>query len=386
MLSNRFSAGPETVVVIDVSLLASIYEAGAIPELWPQVLELIAKWVGASGAGLLLFDPSQHMAFTATDSYRPAFEAFAAGHEGYDNKRPARALASGHVGFLHDLEVFTQDELDADPVYRDFIYPYGVKWTAGTVVPTPSGDFLVFDFAHRPIDGPFDRQTMLLLDAFRPHLIRAGLLSHRLGLRAARGATEAMQMIGLPAAMLDRFGRTLSCNSALEALSPRVSFGLQERMVFNNPGANQLLQEAIVRNSAAEGATVRSIPIPATEAGVALIAHLIPIQRSAHDIFSKGSVLMIVTPVSQPQAPLTEVLTGLFDLTPAEVRIARAIGAGDRVDDIAARGNLSVETVRTQLKSVLLKTGTARQIDLALLLTGMAPVAAQAIVRASQEK
>ena len=372
--------------MIDVSLLASIYEAGAIPELWPQVLELIAKFVGASGAGLALFDASQRMAFTATESYRPVFESFAAGGKGYDNQRPARALASGHAGFLHDLEMFTQEELDTDPLYRDFIYPNGVKWTAGTVVPSPSGDLLVFDFAHSPADGPFERSTMLMLDAFRPHLIRAGLLSHRLGLRAARGATEAMQMIGLPAAMLDRLGRTLSCNSALEALSPRITFGLYERIVFNNPGSNQLLQDAIARNETLEGATVGSIPIPATEAGVALIAHLIPIRSAAHDVFSKGSLLMIVTPVSQPQAPLTEVLTGLFDLTPAEVRVARAIGAGDRVDDIAARGNLSVETVRTQLKSVLLKTGTARLFVLVLLLLGMAPETARAIVKASQEK
>jgi DNA-binding CsgD family transcriptional regulator len=370
----------------DRTLVADIYEAGAIPELWPEVLDSIAKLTGASGGGLLLFDRQQQMTFTATPSYRAAFESFAAGHDGYDNKRPARALASGHAGFLHDLEVFTQEELDSDPVYRDFIYPHGIKWTAGTVVPTPSGDMLAFDFAHRPVDGPFDRKTMLTLDAFRPHLIRAGLLSHRLGLRAAQSVTEAMQMIGLPAALLDRAGRALSLNRALEALSPRVTFGLFDRIVFSNQSSDQLLQEAIVRNRAAQNPPVRSIPIAATEGDVALIAHLIPIHRTARDVFSKSSLLMIVTPVTQPGVPLTEVLTGLFDLTPAEVRVARAVGAGDRVEDIAMRNNLSVETIRSQLKSVLSKTGTARQIDLALLLTGMAPVTAQAVIKASQPK
>lgn len=365
-------------------MLDAIYEAGAVPELWPGVLERVAQRAGASGAGLLVFDPSQRMAFTATDSYRPVFDDFVAGAAGYDNKRPRRALASGHAGFLHDLEVFTQNELDTDPVYRDFLYPHDVRWTAGTVVPIPSGDFLVFDFAHRAEDGPFDRHTMDLLDGFRPHLIRAGLLSHRLGLRSARAATEAMNMIGLPAAMLDRLGRTLSCNAALEALSPRLSFGQFDRIGFANAGSNRLLQEALERHDHPVGSAVKSIPIPATEDGAALIAHLVPIRRAARDVFATASMLMLVTPVSQPNAPLTEVLTGLFDLTPAEVRIARAIGAGDRVDDIATRTGLSRETIRTQLKSVLAKTGTTRQTELALLLTGMSPLASRGIVRGDQ--
>jgi DNA-binding CsgD family transcriptional regulator len=372
--------------VTDAPLLESIYEAGAVPELWPDVLERITQRAGAWGAGLLVVDPGQRTAFTATRNYRPLLERFAVGSEGYDNQRPKRALATGHAGFLHDLEVCTQQELDADPIYRDFLYPHGVGWTAGTVVPTPSGDVLVFDFTHSTMHGPFDREAMLTLDAFRPHLIRAALLSHRLGLRAAHAATEAMQLIGLPAAMLDRSGRTLSCNLALEALSPRVTFGLFDRMAFANAGSNRLLQDAIGQSEATIDASVKSIAIPATEAGAALIAHLVPIRRAARDIFSKASLLLIVTPVSQPQAPLTEVLTGLFDLTPAEVRIARAIAAGDRIEDIAARSNLSRETIRTQLKAVLAKTGTARQIDLALLLTGMAPVAARAIVDASRGK
>ena len=68
------------------------------------------------------------------------------------------------------------------------------------------------------------------------------------------------------------------------------------------------------------------------------------------------------------RVPTAEVLQGLFDLTPAEARVARAIAERRTVEAIAGMLGVSRETVRTQLKSVLAKTGMARQADLAALL------------------
>jgi DNA-binding CsgD family transcriptional regulator len=66
------------------------------------------------------------------------------------------------------------------------------------------------------------------------------------------------------------------------------------------------------------------------------------------------------------------VLQGLFDLTPAEARVAAAIAEGRTVEVIAAAANVSHETVRSQLKAVLGKAGVSRQVDLVQLLAGIA--------------
>ncbi len=58
-------------------------------------------------------------------------------------------------------------------------------------------------------------------------------------------------------------------------------------------------------------------------------------------------------------------VTELFDLTPAEARVAAAIAEGSDLKTLAARLSLSVDTVRGQLKSVFRKTGTRRQNELA---------------------
>lgn len=361
---------PRRQMQADQQIVDEIYEAAAIPELWPDVLGHMSQVVGASGSGLLVFDPQQRMRFTATPSYLPVFESFASrGDAGrYDNQRPRRALANGHVGFQHDLELFTQSELDTDPVYRDFIYPHAIRWTGGTLIPVPTADILVFDFARRT--EPFGRTDMERLDLYRPHLARAALLAHRLNLKAARAATDALDALGLPAAVLQSDRRVLSANDSLRAFDSRVTIGAFDRLHLATAHADRLLGRALAE---LDHDNVRSLPMPATEVHPAVVAHLVPIRRSANDVFARGEMLLLFTQVTAPNAPVTEVLTGLFDLTPAEARVAKAISLGGSVETIATASNVSRETVRTQLKAVMMKTGTARQAELAVLLSGISP-------------
>jgi DNA-binding CsgD family transcriptional regulator len=82
----------------------------------------------------------------------------------------------------------------------------------------------------------------------------------------------------------------------------------------------------------------------------------------------------VVTPVDRAAVPTAEVLQGLFDLTPAEARVARGIGQAETIDTLAEATGVNRETVRSQLKAVLAKTGTRRQAELGLMLTGARPL------------
>ncbi|MDR3463031.1 MAG: helix-turn-helix transcriptional regulator [Beijerinckiaceae bacterium] len=81
--------------------------------------------------------------------------------------------------------------------------------------------------------------------------------------------------------------------------------------------------------------------------------------------------MVIITPSSSSEAPPATLIRGLFDLTPAEARVAGLIAGGDRVIDIAAASNISTGTVRNQLKSVFAKTAVSRQGELINLLSNM---------------
>jgi DNA-binding CsgD family transcriptional regulator len=82
--------------------------------------------------------------------------------------------------------------------------------------------------------------------------------------------------------------------------------------------------------------------------------------------------VLVLTPMTRPQAPSVELVQSLFDLTPAEARVARSLASGRTPKDIAIEGGVSPETVHTQLGRVLAKTGCKRQADVVALLTGIA--------------
>jgi DNA-binding CsgD family transcriptional regulator len=88
-------------------------------------------------------------------------------------------------------------------------------------------------------------------------------------------------------------------------------------------------------------------------------------------VFSRASVVVFVTPVVIADVPTAEVIQGLFDLTPTEARVARALGRGETVAEIAAGNGVAQPTVRNQIREIFAKTGVRRQADLVGLLRGV---------------
>jgi len=63
-------------------------------------------------------------------------------------------------------------------------------------------------------------------------------------------------------------------------------------------------------------------------------------------------------------------IAALFSLTPAEARLAAALGSGTQLADFATARGISLGTARVQLKQVLAKTASGRQAELIRQLCG----------------
>jgi DNA-binding CsgD family transcriptional regulator len=83
----------------------------------------------------------------------------------------------------------------------------------------------------------------------------------------------------------------------------------------------------------------------------------------------------VLLAVTDPAAgkPDPRLLRDVLGLTQAEAALAAELAAGATLAAAARARGISLETARTQLKSVLGKTGCARQQDLARLLARLAP-------------
>jgi hypothetical protein len=111
---------------------------------------------------------------------------------------------------LIDIDFFTPDELDLEPLYRDFWRPQGIGWVVGTAIRIPAGENVCFAMPRRTESGPVERAVVQKLDELRPHLARSALLSARLQLERARITSETLAALGLPALVLNEQGKILA--------------------------------------------------------------------------------------------------------------------------------------------------------------------------------
>ncbi|MBN9008383.1 MAG: hypothetical protein J0H40_23615 [Rhizobiales bacterium] len=351
-------------------LIESIYEAAAVPTLWPDVLNRVSERVGGSG-GVLVAARNGYDRLISSPNLAHAVHDFMNNGWAARDPRLPRALALNHPGFINDGDLLTDEEIATNDVYANFFRPHGIGYMAATMIHSPSGDFIGVVLERHQDDGPVPRDTVAFLDTLRPHLARASLLAFRIGFEQARAQAEALQAMGLPAAVLRHGGSVLAANALFQALIPTVAQDRRHRVVLMNDSADALLATALAQCRAGGLMTgPTSIPLPAEDDQPPMIVHLVPVRGAAHDVFSQSAMLLLVTPVDRAAVPTAEVLQGLFDLTPAEARIARGIGLAQSVEALAASQGVSRETVRSHLKQVLAKTGLSRQAELVSLLAG----------------
>jgi DNA-binding CsgD family transcriptional regulator len=355
---------------MDPELVDRIYESSFVPELWPGVLDELGRIAEGPGGALFISKAEVHF-WTASPKSHNFVEKWANERWLWHGQLHARALAARHAGFVTELDLFTPEEWDLEPLCRDFWRPRGIGGIVGTIIPIPTGENVSFLFPRRTERGPFERAVVQKLDELRPHLARSALLSARLQLERARIASETLAVMGLPALVLNEQGKVVAANSLIEAMTGYVQWRAQDRVSLKDRAADSLLRDAIAAIDVAGGFSLRSFPVRDTGANAMMVAHVVPIRLSARDIFVRCAAALVLTPVTLPQAPPVELVQSLFDLTPAEARVARSLASGKTVEDIATDGGTSANTIRTHVRGVLEKTGCNRQVDIVALLTAI---------------
>lgn len=350
---------------MQAELIDRIYESSVVPELWPAVLDDLAALSGSRGG--LLFSARKALHWTASGTVRDVFEEYVA--TGWFTKCSRRVclMSETRPTFFVEHDFWSEEDLASDPIYRDFFRPRGLGWSAGTGLRMPTGDNIVVSVERELERGPIERQHVEQLNAFRPHLARSAFVSARLGLQRAKGATEALTALQLPALLIDEKGVVVEANPMSEDLPDFVKFGAQNRLVLSDKRAGEMLAGALEALGTG-GPAPHSFPVRDADGKPALVAHVVPIRRSAHDIFASSYAIVLLTPLGGARAPSAELMRSLFDLTASEARIATGLATGQSLAEIAAAGSVTIETARSYLRRVLEKTGCHRQGELVALM------------------
>ncbi|WP_254023235.1 helix-turn-helix transcriptional regulator [Mesorhizobium ventifaucium] len=342
-----------------------IYEAAFAAELWPEVLAAASAISrSANGAIFVVSDHSPVRAITETH-VQPLLDEFMKGETWRFSDSVRRMCATQPASFVRVDNFITCEEIEREPV-RKSATAFGIGPHLSTAIPMPGGELVLFVFQRWLKDGSYDQAAIDLLNGLRPHLARASLVAGRLGLERVRTAVSILGEIGLPAAIMSGSGRALTANPSFEDMADVFLPTAHGGMAIADQTANALFQRAIAQN---RDRVVRSIPVAATKGRPALVVQLLPLRRAAHDIFSGADVLVVATTVGTgATVPSPNVLSGLFDLTPAEARLAVELASGHSVQEAAMEIGIAVKSARTYLERIFRKTETSRQSELVALL------------------
>lgn len=355
---------PENVVDL-------IYESAFVPETWPAVLDQVSAMTGSIGGALLATGERHPPRWAASESIAPALRAYVLGEGWKENKRPQEVLSNGGSGFSRDIDLWTSEEIER---YRisDQRSQHGLGWQIGSIIPMLTGETVIFTFDRRFDDGPHEVAMRDAADLLRPHLARAGMLAARLGLERARTAVATLEAIGLPAAVTSHTGRVLANNGLLDRgqiLLPAAG----GEMALHNMSAD-MLRHAI--STTATGLSrSRSIPLAATPDRPAAVIHVLPLSGAAHDIFFGAAVMVVITSIGMStNTPDLHLLRGLFDLSPAEAKLAAALSSGLTLRQAAEDAGVRISTARSYMESIFRKTDTHQQSQLVALLKSTQPL------------
>ena len=181
------------------------------------------------------------------------------------------------------------------------------------------------------------------------------------------GLLEAFGLVGSGAILFGPGGQVISANAAAGQLFGSGINLVNGQLVAFDRASNVALQEMLQALRSQGTPRVGQRIAIARRGEPPLLAHAIPLDRLNLDGSTAAGLVVLVDPQTrrEPSEPL---LQQVFNLTPAEARLALGLAKGLDLQEISELHGVGVGTLRVQLKSVFAKTHTKRQAQLVVLL------------------
>jgi DNA-binding CsgD family transcriptional regulator/PAS domain-containing protein len=356
--------------------ISSIHDAALVPDLWPSALQSVMDDAGAVGARYSVFNKRTKRVewlsqsgtlvgregdyfsyYQALDRYRPILETLPAAR------------------WLQISECLPETVLRRDEWYNDYLLKAGIDDALSARLFESPSHIVVFGVSHGIDQAPFTRAGIAALQALLQPLANAARLQvelHSLRWKSSV-ALLALDQLGAAVIIADSHGRVIETNRAAERVLQRGD-GLKIRNgklgaldVSENAGL-----EAAIAAAAVEQKTPAAIGRMRVRRHDGRLPYVLTVAPLGADLTGFGRPLaMIVLTDPDECSPSEKDLAEFFGLSPAESRLAVALLAGKKLAEVAMEFGVRITTLRTQLSSILQKTGVTRQVDLIRLLSNV---------------
>lgn len=269
-------------------------------------------------------------------------------------------------------DIVDDEELRATPFYHEFWEPKGLFHTCG-FVPNLTPDWSLYvgfpRFEHR---GPYQDSNLPDIRFAARHFHYAARLIERINRLEERAALRglALDRLNFAVALVTGDGRLLEANQAArDLIGPNAPFRLRHgRLIGNFPDTRDDLNAALTAVAGICPVPPSPFRVPDPTTGRSWIAYLWP-----GLLAEPAAYCLLLLDEHQDADGPRQALTQLFGLSTAEAAILSGLVAGSSLEVIAESRRVTRETVRSQLKSLLAKTGCHRQGQLVALCARLTP-------------
>lgn len=351
------------------NLLGAIYQAALDPSHWPDALAMLADATGSDGAHVVVLDRgadmrprlkvngTRRMDPNMADRYMQEWHVF-------DPLLPSAGRVTEPAGTILLCHEFLSEDLVANSAYfQEFLIPHGGRYQAGIILENNDQHLMALDLHARAV--PFEREKLLPWTSVIAHLRRAVCLSAILAEHLQRESLlkTAIDRQGIICVMVNDHARVVDQSTAAEAMlagDEGFQLDLRGRVVLDDEIRTHRLW-ALIAN-ACHGRGGGEIGVP-RKAGSDLALRVIPAGVAGENPFSlpHSDCALLFIDASRPRpAPSARSIRQTLRCSPAEAEVAAALASGRAPAEIAAERATSINTVRTQIRSLLETTGTHR--------------------------
>jgi DNA-binding CsgD family transcriptional regulator len=356
--------------VDELGFIARIYDVILEPRAWRLVLDELAGHTRALACNLLVSDsalPEVQVTEASAALDQGVLARYGAEYAQYEVEGLRNLLRRPAQRWVR-VEQLVSTPIDELPSSRWLRQECGIAHRASARLNDSRGWLDVVTLNRGAEQGQITEAEIEVANLFLPHLAKAVEISRPFQLLRARfrAVLEALDRFHVGVLILDQLGRAMLRNREADRvleLRDGLSLDAAGRPRASDEAAQADLSLAVkgaLATSSAEGETASTLlAVPRRSGQDAYLVEVSPLR--GRDLGSEpsigGAVAFVIDPVQHAQAS-TRGMKEVFGLTEAEAEVLRLLVGGHGSRAMAEVRGVSVETVRTQIKRILSKTGT----------------------------
>lgn len=276
-------------------------------------------------------------------------------------------------GMVISERIITRSELERTEFYGDWLRPQRLQHAVTCPLIRQENRSINLGLVREQRRGEYGREELRLLGDLVAHLRRSVEIATRveaIGL-AQNVSLDALNATGACLMVIDSDGDICFASTEAELL-------IAERTVLTTRGRKLAAVDPAEHKKLELNIQAATTDAPMACGGLLSLDRrglaprhsvaVTPIAGERVGLFREQRLCLVM--VARPRmasAPSVHALGAMFDLTPAEARLAQAICNGEAIGGYAAAWGVSVTTVKTHLRALFGKMGVNRQTDLVRL-------------------